>query len=323
MSNNNKNLAIIIPAYKTEYLEQTFESFVNQTVKKFVIYVGDDNSPNNVKEIVDKFANTLNIVYKRFDENLGSVSLTKQWERCINLSHEQWIWLFSDDDIVSRTAVENFYNAVENKPNSQLFKFFTKIINDDGKEVTLFFDKTNKKIDKISPQYYLDKRLAHDRFRSYMVEYVFHRQLFEQNKFVDFPLAWAADDATWIKYSLANGGIDIIPDYVYWRYSGNNISSDKLNSHIVEKKLLAIEMYVNWLKKQNKNKLVLDNKLLIRWTVAEVASMFEDRLLLEKYIFNTYKDCFKENEIKDGLRHYYKVKRRAKILKFAKTFIGR
>lgn len=314
-------LAIIIPAYKSIYLQQTLDSLVNQTNKNFTVYIGDDASPNNIKEIVDKFADTLNIVYKRFDENLGSVSLTKQWERCINLSHEQWIWLFSDDDIVSTTAVEIFYNTVENKPNSQLFKFFTKIINDDGNEVTLFFDKTNKQKDKISPQDYLDKRLAHDRFRSYMVEYVFHRQLFEQNKFVDFPLAWAADDATWIKYSMVNGGIDIIPDYVYWRYSGNNISSDKLNNHIVEKKLLAIEMYVQWLNNEIKTKLVLDNKILINWTITEVASMFESSLLLEKYISNVYEMHFTENEIKQALRYYYIRRNNNKIINKIKSFI--
>ena len=40
-----KEIAIIIPAFKAFYLEQTLQSFVNQTNKNFTIYIGDDNSP--------------------------------------------------------------------------------------------------------------------------------------------------------------------------------------------------------------------------------------------------------------------------------------
>lgn len=59
---------------------------------------------------------------------MGSKSLTKQWERSIDLSTEEWIWLFSDDDIVDADCVDNFYKTHMNNSTSKLFKFHTKKI---------------------------------------------------------------------------------------------------------------------------------------------------------------------------------------------------
>ena len=101
-------LAIIIPAYKPDYLAETLESLTKQTNKDFKVYIGDDASPFSLEDIVGQFSDKLNIVYKKFDNNVGGYSLTKQWERCIEMSNEKWIWLFSDDDNIAPTAVESY-----------------------------------------------------------------------------------------------------------------------------------------------------------------------------------------------------------------------
>ena len=77
------------------------------------MYIGDDCSPGNLYSIVEKYENRIPIVYKHFDENLGGKDLVAQWERCIDLvGDEEWIWLFSDDDIMDPTCVENFYRYI-------------------------------------------------------------------------------------------------------------------------------------------------------------------------------------------------------------------
>ena len=47
------------------------------------IHWGDDASPQNLKEIVSDYADKMNIVYRRFDTNLGGVDLPGHWDRCI------------------------------------------------------------------------------------------------------------------------------------------------------------------------------------------------------------------------------------------------
>ena len=67
-----EKIAIVIPAYKCRFLRQTLDSIVVQTCRSFTVYIGDDASPQNLKEIVSDYADKMNIVYRRFDTNLGS-----------------------------------------------------------------------------------------------------------------------------------------------------------------------------------------------------------------------------------------------------------
>lgn len=318
-----EQLAIIIPAYKPDYIEKTLISINNQTNKNFKVYIGDDASPHELKHIADKFKDSIDIVYHKFEENLGGTSLTKQWERCVELSEEKFIWLFSDDDIMSPTAVDSFYKHQKLKPDSSLFKFFTKMIDENGHEIKLYFDKTNDEKDQILPQQFLDSRLRYDRFRSYMVEYIFDRKIFLENRFVDFPLAWASDDATWIKYSLKNNGIDIIPDFVYWRFSGKNISSDNSNKDVMEKKLLAIEQYIQWLSTEIDGKLLINKQILAGWMVNQAAFMFSENDKLDKYLYSKYHIFFTKEEIENALKKFYSKEKVKKIKEFIKLLIGK
>lgn len=73
--NNRNTLAIIIPAYKSKFLSEALDSIAAQTCKNFTLYIGDDCSPNNIKEIVEQYNDKINIVYQRFNSNLGSKDL--------------------------------------------------------------------------------------------------------------------------------------------------------------------------------------------------------------------------------------------------------
>lgn len=75
MISMEEKIAIVIPAYKCRFLRQTLDSIVVQTCRSFTVYIGDDASPQNLKEIVSDYADKMNIVYRRFDTNLGGVDL--------------------------------------------------------------------------------------------------------------------------------------------------------------------------------------------------------------------------------------------------------
>lgn len=269
---NCYKLAIIIPAYKSFYFEQTLQSFANQSNKNFTIYIGDDNSPEDIESIVLKFKDILNIEYHKFKENLGSKSLTKHWERCIALSHEDWIWLFSDDDLVDEYCVEKFHDSLDK--TSQLYKFQTKIIDSNNNSIGGKYDKINSFTNTISSNEFITNRLSCKGFRSFAVEYVFSRELFLNNKFVDFPLAWASDDATWFNYSLINGYIKCIPSYVSWRASNLNISTSRKNIEINTKKIQASLEYCIWLKGTAiNNKISISDTAILYWFSIQIASI--------------------------------------------------
>jgi glycosyltransferase involved in cell wall biosynthesis len=280
-------LAIIIPAYKSFYLEQTLHSFANQSNKNFTIYIGDDNSPEDIESIVLKFKDNLNIKYKKFKDNLGGISLTKQWERCIELSHEEWIWLFSDDDLVDGDCVDKFYKSLDD--SSQFYKFQTKIIDSNNNCIGEKYDKINSFTNSISSNDFITNRLSCKGFRSFAVEYVFSRELFLKNKFIDFPLAWASDDATWFNYSLKQGDIRCIPAFVSWRASSLNISTSRKNKEINEKKIQASKEYCIWLKGTAINsKISISDKAILYWFSIQIAS------IEFKINYNTYKVFIKQ-----------------------------
>ena len=58
------DLAIVIPAYKSDFLYQTLDSFAQQSNKNFTLYVGDDYSPFDLESIVRRFQDKMEIKWE-------------------------------------------------------------------------------------------------------------------------------------------------------------------------------------------------------------------------------------------------------------------
>lgn len=237
----NNKLAIIIPAYKYQFLSQSLESIANQTCKNFNLYIGDDASPDDIGSIIEPFKKLMTIVYKKFEQNLGSVSLIRQWSRCIELSeNEEFIWLFSDDDIMPYDAVERFYNELGNSEYYDLYRFNLQFINEKSEVIR---DVTaHPRIE--SGQEFLKRRLTFSTLSS-ACEYIFSRKIYKQNNgFVEFPLAWCSDDATWSVFARGKGILTITGNPVSMRMSGLNISSEIISNKL---KFFAVVSFVKWI----------------------------------------------------------------------------
>ena len=238
------NLSIVIPAYKSTFLAAALESIAEQTCKDFTLYIGDDCSPNNLGEIVDRYRDKINLVYKRFDNNLGGKDLVAQWERCIDMTQgEEWIWLFSDDDLMEARCVEEFYKTIKDKPQAGLIHFNVSCLDDATGKVSLLpvFPKF------CSSKFYLDEKIR-GHLISFVVEFVVRRNIFFDNgRFQNFDLAWGSDFISWVKFSDAAGGIDTCDAAkVLWRKSDENISPDKSNPILV-RKIRSLTDNAKWL----------------------------------------------------------------------------
>lgn len=235
-------LAIVIPAYKPDFLQRTLESIAAQTCNDFTVYIGDDCSPSDLKSIVSPFADRINLVYKRFETNEGSEDLVAHWERCIRLSSEQWIWLFSDDDLLPEDAVERFYKAIAAHPEASFFRLPLCTIDEDDNIINapLPFSASENSAQEYLMEYFITGR------SSAACEYIFRRELFDSLEMVHFPCAWCSDIATWYSYANKAGNIvNIEGAPAYWRNAPNvNISSTR---GLYEKKLEATTKFISWL----------------------------------------------------------------------------
>ena len=240
-----KNLAIVIPAYKSTFLTEALDSIANQTCKEFTVYIGDDHSPNDLKSIVDQYRGNFDLVYRRFEENMGGKDLVGQWERCIDMTQgEPWFWLFSDDDVMEPNCVEEFYKLIHEKPAAKLVHFNIREIDKDGHELS----KQREYPPYMTVKGYLDGKLSiAPTINSFVVEFIVHRDVFfGTGRFQKYDLAWGSDFISWVKFADAAGGIYTCSSgHVCWRSSGENISTDE-RPEIVYRKLKAIISYMQW-----------------------------------------------------------------------------
>ncbi len=235
-------LAIVIPAYKTKFLREALQSIASQTDQNFQLYIGDDCSPEPIADVVREFSEKLPIKYHRFDHNLGGTSLAQQWERCIRLSREPWVWLFSDDDLMEPGCVAAFHMELEKTGGQHdLYRFNTIWVN------------TARNTSEENPSYpteetgveFLQTRLRGTR-RSTLQELIFSRQAWEASGGIpDFPLGWASDDAFIAKLGGRRSIRTIAAPRVIWRWSDVNITSDNSGPRL-RAKLKASEAFIRW-----------------------------------------------------------------------------
>lgn len=235
----NASLTIVVPAWKVEFLESALDSIGNQTDRCFSVLVVDDAGDPGIGSIVSKRPEYR---YFRFSSNLGAKNLAAHLNRCMELVDTEWIWCFSDDDVMDPDCVARFRDALDRYPDVDVFQF-TLLQQDQSLARTL---KENHALAWESAADYLRSRLWGRRV-SALPEHVFRRSAFLERLggFPEFPLAWNSDDAAWLALATPNGIVGIPDAAVRWRQSSGNISSSTTN---LSEKCLADRLYLDWIR---------------------------------------------------------------------------
>ncbi|KUJ63752.1 hypothetical protein AR687_00765 [Flavobacteriaceae bacterium CRH] len=188
-------LAIVIPYYKLTFFEETLKSLKAQTNQRFKVYIGDDASPENPNHLLEKYHESFDFLYHRFDQNLGGTSLTQQWERCIKLTTgEKWLMILGDDDVLDTNVVAEFYqnlNEIENE-NISVIRFSTVKMDENDQVTTDVYQhpKLEETID------FLFRKT-----RTSLSEYIFLKEKVIEIGFKNFPLAWFSDVLAIVEFS--------------------------------------------------------------------------------------------------------------------------
>jgi glycosyltransferase involved in cell wall biosynthesis len=235
-------LAIIIPYYKLYFFEQTLQSLVNQTDKRFNLYIGNDASPENPKSLLEKYKDKLVFSYQEFSNNLGSKALIKQWHRCLDLTKdEKWVIFLGDDDYLSPNAVEEFYKNQEAIQISNVLVVRLSLIKIDDKGNVLAKPHIHPVIEK-STDFIVRRR------KTSLSEYIFDKNKLEKIKFKDFPSALFSDIVAILEVSNYSNIYSLNDANVYVRISESNISgySIDLEKHFQAEKLYYLHLLENF-----------------------------------------------------------------------------
>lgn len=236
-------LAIVIPYYKIAFFEATLDSLANQTDKRFKVYIGDDSSPEDCTVLLEKYKEKFEFEYHRFDENLGGISLVRQWDRCIALTqNEDWLMILGDDDLLEDSVVALWYeNYAVFSEKTNLVRFATKVIDEESKSISSVFSHP---VWETEADFFT--RSMKRETRSSLSEYIFSRGSYMKYGFYDYPLAWGSDCHAWLEfpdgkliYTINDGIINIrISNFNISGRNDNQSLKDKANIQLFEDVLI-------------------------------------------------------------------------------------
>ncbi len=170
-------------------------------------------------------------MYHRFSTNLGGISLTKQWERCVALSGaEDWFIILGDDDTLSENCIADFYANLPNitETDSKVIRFATKINEMEQNKLSPLY--THPQLEKTADFFY---RRFTNQTRSSLSEYIFKKSSYDKYGFHHYDLAWHSDDRAWLEFSEFKHIYTINSSFVTFRSSQENIS--RANYKVEEK----------------------------------------------------------------------------------------
>lgn len=133
-------ITVVIPIYNVEkYLERCIKSIINQTYKNIEILLVNDESPDNSKEIMEKYKENDKRI-KCFYKKNGGLSDTRNY--AINIASGKYICFIDGDDYIENTFVEKLYSKIiEDKSDLAWCNF--NLVNDDGKYDEIIINDKN------------------------------------------------------------------------------------------------------------------------------------------------------------------------------------
>lgn len=295
-------IAIVIPYYKIDFFEKTLESLQLQTNKDFNLYIGNDNSPNDPQEIIEKY-NSIITRYKEFDTNIGGKSLSKQWERCIDefVENEEWIIVLADDDTLSDNCIQEFYNNVEeaDKNNISLIKYKCRVINENDKIIKEFPDYPHiQKAPFFFGNLYLNIGF------STLSENIFRIEKYRKYKYQNIELAYGSDAIAVLEFSEFGDILFINNAFMSFRDSEVNLSGNRNSTDFRLRKMKGNTEYMGYLLKNYSQKFDYDTKVnMCKMLYRNFRIVYKNDILKNIYYFSILLKTIKVTDIKNIIKN--------------------
>ncbi len=259
-------------AHRSRYIRESIDSILAQRFDDFELLVVDDVSPDGLDNIVAEYDDA-RVSYHQVEKDLGNYDLVGKWNKSIEFAKGDYVILATDDDLYEPTLLSSFAPLIEKYPDVDLFR---------ARILTIDANGTITSIDKCYKEY-----LSSVEFRYHMMhgmrggipQYIFKRKaLVDKGGFVNFPKAWASDDATALMMS-DKGVVTSQEHLVRFRYSGVNISSDR--SQGLEKFKARLQ-FSRWLQEQREetNDMADDWQRFYRQHVADYLPIYNKITLI-------------------------------------------
>ena len=313
----------LLPAYKAPFLREALASILAQTYTDFQVIVSDDCSPEDLKSIVDEFADDERLVYRRNETNIGGRDLVKHWNMLVDLCRTEWLILASDDDVYHSHFLEEIDRLQRKYPEVDLIRARCQTIDKNG-EVTRVEMPMDERVSQAEFMAYF----AAPRSIQCIANYVFRASsLSRRGGFVNYPYAWGSDDMA-VAYAAAKGMAATKEVLFSFRQSGLNISSHKVSFEETRDRLVArmrlecdrmalveeigdtgdsltrlyLKIFVGWHKKFFRHVLMVDGYILPLKTLPGIVRKYRSYFPTRYYIYLFYRAWIEKRIFKKRIR---------------------
>ena len=230
--------SFVLPAYKSDYLQDAIESILQQTLNDFELIIVDDASPYNLESIVKQY-NDQRIVFHRNEVNIGGKNLVMNWNKCIEYAKGEYVILASDDDIYSPFFLQQVDARIEEYPYVDIIR--SRVNRIDSKGTITDIEQVYKPYMPFSEfVFYWSKGVI-----NCIANYVFKKKsLLNTGGFVDMPCAWFSDDITVVNMSI--NGIATTEDALFYFRTSDKSVSWTFDKDTIRKKWKANGMFYKW-----------------------------------------------------------------------------
>lgn len=236
----NNKVTFLLPAYKNKFLRESIKSILSQSYTNLELIIIDDASPELINDTVSLFDDN-RIKYMRLDNNRGGLNMMKHWNECLNMITTPLMVMASDDDVYHPLFLERMMQLVVKYPKVNLFHSRSANINDRGD--ILDVRAPNAELEEILD--FMVQRIMNHRSLCAQEFLIRTDALRAIGGFIDFPLGWFSDDATWFSLAQNNGVAASNETLFYMRNSNISLSGMSGNNTI---KIEATLLYINWLR---------------------------------------------------------------------------
>ena len=230
--------SILIPAYKSRYLKECVDSVLNQSFEDFEVVIVDDNSPEDLGEIVECYSDD-RIRYYKNETNCGAVHVVDNWNKCLFQAYGDYIICMGDDDMLASDCLMEYAKAIDAHPEVDVFHIRSYIIDENSQK----FSITSSWPDYENVYENIWHRVFGQR-EHFIGDYLYKKSaLIDKGGFYDLPCAWGSDDITSYIVSSEKGIVHINKPLFLYRRTDLTISS----VGYVEEKLRAVKGEEDWL----------------------------------------------------------------------------
>jgi glycosyltransferase involved in cell wall biosynthesis len=130
-------VAVIVPNYNhAPYLPQRIESILDQNYDDFELLILDDKSPDNSRDIIERYRSDHRVQVQYNETNSGSTY--QQWTKGIDLTSSEYIWIAESDDYADPTLLGRLVEKLDTHPRVGIAICESIIVDESNKHLGVY-----------------------------------------------------------------------------------------------------------------------------------------------------------------------------------------